>query len=76
MHQKYRGLRKRGLANVVKRGNGYGILTKQFDPDSGEELKPIFRPVSIPYCDNTKRHLREELADLDALIEDLKGVAE
>ena len=73
--EKYLEKKKKGLAEAIKAGGGYAIAFKRFDPDTGEALEPRIEAVSIDELNRQKENLNNQIADIDALIDDINSLS-
>ena len=70
----YLDKKEKGLAEVVKAGGGYAVAFKKFDPDTGEALEPTIQAVSLDELNNQIKAFNKQIADIQALIDDIKAL--
>jgi hypothetical protein len=72
--------KRRKAAGNVKLGkqddNTFGILSRRYDPDTGEETSPELTHINLAGVKEQRQRLADELAAIDELIADLEKTTE
>ena len=71
--EKYLERKEKGLVKVIKSGDTALMLISQFDPFTGEEISPQSLQLNLAQIQEEKEKLNQQLADLDALLEDINN---
>jgi len=80
-HNKYRQFKQDGLVEVQSDSSSEGVTVRRrmFDSNTGSELEPKVRNITVQHLQKTKAKLLnrqadiiEELADIDEMIADVE----
>jgi len=70
--KKYIERKKDGFAEVVKAGGGYALAFRKWNIDTGKSEEPDIQAVDVDTLAKQKEDLKSQIADIDALLADIK----
>lgn len=69
--RKYNHKKSNGLTELIALGKSHALLSKKFDPDTGEELDAEIIAVNEQELREQRTHLMEQISNIDAILADI-----
>ena len=71
---KYTEKKQKGILSLSKLGDAFALTQKRWSAETGEALQAEVVAISKEETEKTKAELVQRIADLDALLSDMKSL--